>query len=149
MIGPDDAEQAGPPAHGHDRIKRDNHTNPGGFLSERDEFFQWLVDNDFLSKNFYIVCGDRHWQYHSIHPLGFEEFSTGALVDANSRMGRPPGDPDSNDPDAVIDQPYTYEEPTGGFLRVTVSPGSQPTAVFGFHDEHGVVLHEVRKVVHE
>ncbi len=65
MIGPDDAEQAGRAAEGHDLNKRDNHTNPGGFL------------------------------------------------------------------------------------RVTVSPGSEPTAVFGFHDEQGVVLHEVRKVVHE
>lgn len=150
MIGPDDADQAGQPAEGHDPVKRDNHSNPRGFAYERDAFFEWLIDNDFLNKNFYIVCGDRHWQYHSRHPLGFEEFSTGALVDANSRMGRPPGDPDSNDPDALIEQLYTYEEPTGGFLRVSVSvsPGSEPTAVFSFHDEHGVLLHEVRKVAH-
>lgn len=149
MIGPDDADQAGRPAEGHDPVKRDNHSNPYGFQYERDEFFGWLIDNDFLNKSFYIVCGDRHWQYHSIHPLGFEEFSTGALVDANSRMGRPPGDPNSNDPNAIIQQPYTSEEPTGGFLRVTVSPGSEPTAVFGFYDERGVLLHEERKVARE
>ncbi len=146
MIGPDDAEQAGRPAEGHDEVKRDNHTQVGGFRYERDEFFAWLLEHDFLDKNFYIVCGDRHWQYHSIHPTGFEEFSTGALIDANSRMGRPPGDPGSNDPDAEIQQPYTYDEPTGGFLRISVSPEPEPTAVFGFYDENGTLLHEARKV---
>lgn len=146
MIGPDDARQAGQPAAGHDEKKRDNHTNADGFQYERNGFFQWLIDNDFLNKGFYIVCGDRHWQYHSIHPLGFEEFSSGAIIDANSRMGRPPGDPDSNDPDALIEQPYTYGEPTGGFLRIIVTPGADPVAVFRFHDERGELLHEVRKI---
>lgn len=42
--------------------------------------------------------GDRHWQYHSIRPDGFEEFSVGVLVDRNSRLGRKPGDPESTDP---------------------------------------------------
>lgn len=76
MIGPDDAEQAGRSAENHDALKRDNHSNPQGFRDERDEFFAWLLENDFLDKNFYIVCGDRHWQYHSRHPNGLEEFST-------------------------------------------------------------------------
>ena len=80
---------------------------------------------------------ERHWQYHSRHPAGFEEFSTGAIIDANSRVGRPPGDPDSNDPNAEIEQLYTYDEPTGGFLRVTVTPGPSPTATFSFFDETG------------
>ena len=145
MIGPDDAEQAGRPAENHDPVKRDNHSNPQGFRDERDEFFAWLLENDFLDKNFYIVCGDRHWQYHSRHPNGLEEFSTGAIIDANSRVGRPPGDPNSNDPDAMIEQIYTYDEPTGGFLHVVVSPGSPATAVFSFFDENGTLLYEEHK----
>ncbi len=145
MIGPDDADQAGRPAENHDPLKRDNHSNPQGFRDERDEFFAWLLENDFLDKNFYIVCGDRHWQYHSRHPNGLEEFSTGAIIDANSRVGRPPGDPNSNDPDAMIEQLYTYDEPTGGFLHVVVSPGSPATAVFSFFDENGTLLYEERK----
>ena len=143
MIGPDDANQAGAVAEGHDHFKRDNHSNPEGFQAERDSFFEWLKENSV--ERFYIVCGDRHWQYHSIHPTGFEEFSTGALVDGNSRLGRNPGDPESNDPDALIQQPYTSAEPTGGFLHVTVTPGSEPTTVFRFFDEKGELLHEVRK----
>ena len=142
MIGPDDANQAGRPADNHDPTKRDNHSNPQGFRHERDELFDWLIENDFLNKNFYVVCGDRHWQYHSVDPSGFEEFSTGAIIDANSRVGRPPGDPESNDPDALIMQFYTYEEPTGGFLHVTVSPGDTPTATFRFFDEQGALMYE-------
>ena len=147
MIGPDDAEQAGRPAEGHDPVKRDNHADPSGFQYERDHFFSWLTDNGFLEdQNFYIICGDRHWQYHSIDPTGFEEFSTGALVDGNSRLGRSPGDPGSTDPDALIDQPYTQTEPSGGFLHVTITPGERPTATMRFHDERGVLLHTVVKV---
>jgi alkaline phosphatase/alkaline phosphatase D len=103
------------------------------------------LDNDFLDRNFYIVCGDRHWQYHSRHPNGLEEFSTGAIIDANSRMGRPPGDPDSNDPDAEIEQLYIYDEPTGGFLHISVSPGSPATASFSFFDENGVLMYETSR----
>ncbi len=147
MIGPDDAEQAGRPAEGHDALKRDNHADPAGFQHERDQFFDWLTNNGFLvDQNFYIICGDRHWQYHSIHPTGFEEFSTGALVDGNSRLGRSPGDPESTDPEGLIEQPYTQTEPSGGFLHVTISPGERPTATMRFHDERGVLLHTVEKV---
>ena len=142
MIGPDDANQAGRPADNHDPVKRDNHSNPSGFRHERDALFSWLIANDFLEKNFYIICGDRHWQYHSIDPTGLEEFSTGALIDANSRVGRPPGDPGSNDPNALIMQFYTYDEPTGGFLHITVRPGTPATAAFRFFDEQGELLYE-------
>jgi alkaline phosphatase/alkaline phosphatase D len=115
-------------------------------IIERYEFFQWLLKNGFDEKHFYMVCGDRHWQYHSIHPTGFEEFSSGALVDANSRLGRVPGDPNSTDPKALIEQPFTSQEPSGGFLRITVTPDPQPKAVFAFHDEKGKVLHQVEKI---
>jgi len=147
MIGPDDAEQAGQPAEGHDALKRDNHADPAGFQHKRDQFFDWLRNNGFLvDQNFFIICGDRHWQYHSIDPTGFEEFSTGALVDGNARLGRLPGDPNSTDPDALIDQPYTQSEAAGGFLHVTITPGERPTATIRFHDEYGVLLHTVEKV---
>ena len=38
---------------------------------------------------------------------------------------------------SAIEQAYPYEEPTGGLLRVTVSPGSDPTLMFRFFDERG------------
>ena len=143
MIGPDDVELQ----ISYGGLKRDNHSNPTGFMYERDAFFATLIDGGFLEdQNLYIITGDRHWQYHSIHPTGFEEFSSGALVDGNSRIGRSPGDPESTDPDALIVQPYTQTEASGGFLHVTVSPGVQPTATFRFYDERGVLLHTVEKI---
>ncbi|QDT66362.1 alkaline phosphatase D family protein [Calycomorphotria hydatis] len=136
MIGPDDMR------------KTDNHTNLGGFRHEGREFFQWLQDEGLLKRHFYIICGDRHWQYHSIDPTGVEEFSCGALVDANSRLGRKPGDPKSTDPDGEIVQPYYQTPASGGFLHVRVKPGGggeQPRLYFCFMDEHGVLLHEHEK----
>jgi alkaline phosphatase/alkaline phosphatase D len=142
MVGPDDIFLPWPYAG---QPKRDNHTNPGGFRLEGDAFFSWLYDNDFLNKNLYMICGDRHWKYHSIRPDGFEEFSTGALVDANSRLGRIPGDPDSTDPDGDIVQPYIDDPETGGFLKVVVRPGSPATCEFTLYDENGVILYTTTK----
>ena len=136
MIGPDDA------------YKKDNHANFGGFQHERQLFFDWLKKNDFLSKNFYLMCGDRHWQYHSIHPDGFEEFSSGAFVDQNSRPGRMPGDPESTDPDAILKVPYIQTEGknSGGFLMVQVKDLSDaPTINFTYYDTGGRQLYSVTK----
>ncbi len=129
MIGPDDLR------------KTDNHCDIGGFRHERDEFFAWLKKSNI--KNFYIICGDRHWQYHSVAPGGFEEFSCGALVDANSRLGRKPGDPESTDAEATIKQPYYQTPRSGGFLMVHSS--GVGTLRFIWHDERGVVLHQHEK----
>ena len=75
-------------------------------------------------------------------PRGFEEFSSGALIDANSRLGRNPGDPESNDPDGLIVQPFSSPEPTGGFLEVTVTSGEAPAAAFRWFDELGALEYE-------
>lgn len=136
MIGPDDLR------------KTDNHTNIGGFRHERDEFFTWLVENGLDQKHFYIVCGDRHWQYLSVDSTGIEEFSCGALVDANSRLGRKPGDPKSTDPEGLIKQPYYQNPRSGGFLVITQNPSSDgkgATLEFSWRDEKGVVLHTTVK----
>ncbi|MEM9325853.1 MAG: alkaline phosphatase D family protein [Bacteroidota bacterium] len=138
MVGPDDA------------YKTDNHVNHDGFRHEGEAIFQWWKDNGFLKKNLYIICGDRHWQYHAMHPSGFEEFSTGALVDNNSRAGRLAGDPKSTDPDALIEQFYVQgdrESASGGFLLFSVEQrAGRPTASFQFFDEKGVLLYEAKKV---
>jgi len=128
-----------------DELKRDNMTNPGGFKKERDGFFAWLRQNRILGNNFYIICGDRHWQYYSIDPTGLEEFSTGAIVNENSRLGRAPGDPLGNDPKGLIKQPYTNKEPIGGFLKFTVEPGEKPKARIRWYDDHGVEQYAVVK----
>lgn len=135
MIGPD----------GDGKI--DNHANKGGYMTEANEFFSWLNENNLLKKNFYIICGDRHWQYHSIHPSGVEEFSCGALVDANSRLGVKPGDPKSGDPNGEIKQPYTSSEPSGGFLNVSLKNDNEKGIFlkFDYYDEKGKLLYEISK----
>ena len=138
MVGPDDA------------YKTDNHVNHDGFRHEGEAIFTWLGDNGFLDKNLYIICGDRHWQYHAMHPSGFEEFSTGSLVDNNSRAGRLAGDPESTDPDSLIKQFYIQgdkESASGGFLSVTVQrKDSIPVASFQHYDEKGNLLYETEKL---
>ena len=105
MVGPDDL------------MKIDNHADLSGFHHEADAFFAWLKENQI--GNFTIICGDRHWQYHSIHPSGVEEFACGALNDENSRMGVAPGNRNGSDPQALIKQEYTSPTPNGGFLQIT------------------------------
>jgi len=137
LIGPDDA------------YKKDNHTNPGGFQHERDKLFKWFISEDLLQQNIIFICGDRHWQYHSIHPDGFEEFSCGALVDANAREGRLPGDPGSTDPEGKIDQPYVQGpgKASGGFLNIRVKNESEGSVLsLIFLDEKGKVLYSHQKV---
>jgi alkaline phosphatase/alkaline phosphatase D len=135
MIGPDDA------------YKKDNHTNTGGFQSEQQEFFSWLLENGFLNEDLYFVCGDRHWQYHSIHPNGLEEFSSGAFVNQNSRPGRKPGDPESTDPEAKIKTPFLQiDEWGGGFLYVKAfMDENNPTINFSFRDTAGGERYSVEK----
>ena len=138
MVGPDDLR------------KTDNHTNIGGFRHERDEFFKWLQETGLDEQGFAVVCGDRHWQYHAIHPTGIEEFSCGALVDANSRLGRKPGDPKSTDPEGLIKQPYMQNPRSGGFLWIEIAPNEKSPndarLTFRWHDERGVLLHEHVKI---
>jgi alkaline phosphatase D len=133
MVGPDDA------------TKIDNHADIGGFRHEGDAFFAWLKENKITG--FMIVCGDRHWQYHSIHPSGIEEFACGALNDENARLGVPPGSKKGTDPEARIKQPYLYQEPTGGFLQMRVSPEGRGSSklVVEHRDDYGKVMNTVSK----
>ena len=134
------------PDHGS---KRDNHANPRGFRHEGQAFLDWLSRHGLLDGHFYVVCGDRHWQYHSVHPSGLEEFSCGALVDANSIPGKRPGDPKSTDPESQVKQLYIYEQPTGGFLKVTIGAegeANRATAEFSFFDEKGRLLYTHTKL---
>jgi len=107
LVGPDDVR------------KRDNHTNPRGFRYEGDDFHAWAASS-LPPGRLLVITGDRHWQYHSIHPFGTEEISVGALTDQSSRMGRRPGDPKGTDPDATVRQPYTAQRRKGGFLEVSI-----------------------------
>ncbi len=130
LIGPDDA------------YKNDNHVNHNGFRYEGQGFLNWIAENRSVIGNFYIIHGDRHWQYHSVDPRGIEEFSVGAIDATNARMPRLPGDPKSTDSEGTIKQPYVASEVTGGFLRIRTDIGSLR---FTFYDETGNILYQTEK----
>ncbi len=127
MVGPDDKK------------KIDNHADISGFRHEADAFFAWLKENKI--DNLKLICGDRHWQYHSIHPSGIEEFACGALNDENSRMGVAPGAQNGSDPQALVKQPYTSATPKGGFLRISV--GAE--LVLEHFDSRGALQNRVQR----
>jgi len=94
-----------------------------------------------------IFCGDRHWQYHSIHPSGVEEFACGALNDENARLGVPPGSKKGSDPEGRIKQPYLAPEPSGGFLQVRISRDAKTGATLAIEhrDDYGKLMNTVVK----
>jgi alkaline phosphatase D len=119
------------PIVGPDRPnKRDNHSN-ASFATEGDEFRAWARKN--VPENFFVACGDRHWQYHSVHPSsGMHEFSSGPASDLHAE-GTPGEDP----------RYHRFHKVQGGFLAVTVVPkgkGSQIT--LRLHDVRGRVSYE-------
>jgi alkaline phosphatase D len=127
MVGPDDLQ------------KIDNHADIRGFRHEADAFFAWLQENRI--GNLTIICGDRHWQYHSIHPSGVEEFACGALNDENARLGIAPGAKNGSDPEGRIKQLYTSPTPNGGFLQITVGE----SLLLEHFDSRGKRLHSAMR----
>jgi alkaline phosphatase D len=108
------------PLVGPDRPNsNDNHSN-AGFAHEGNELREWLRDN--APENFFVVCGDRHWQYHSVHP-------TTRVQDA----GGSPGE------DAAY---HKFHRVQGGFLAVTLArSGNRSTIVFEHRDVLGAVVY--------
>lgn len=116
------------PIVGPDRAKKaDNHSNKA-FQHEGDEIRAWFRAN--VPDNFFVICGDRHWQYHSVHPeTGLNEFSIGAASDPHA--GGTPGEDKSY---------HRFHRVKGGFLTVEVA---REAIVFRHRDVHGKVVNEV------
>ena len=115
------------PLVGPDRAnKGDNHANKA-FTYEGNELRQWIRKN--AGQNFFVACGDRHWQYHSVDPeTGVQEFSSGPASDEHA--GGSPGE----DP-----RYHRFHRVKGGFLSVTAAAQG---ISFRFHDVHGRVVYE-------
>ena len=121
------------PLVGPDRgDKNDNHSNEG-FSHEGDEIRSWLKEN--VPDNFFVVCGDRHWQYHSVHPTaGVQEFSVGPA--SNSHASGSPGE----------DKTYhKFHRVKGGFLCVELRPsGAESEIAFQLRGVDGAVGYEAK-----
>jgi alkaline phosphatase D len=122
------------PLVGPDRKnKRDNHANEG-FQHEGDELRAWLQAN--VPDNFFSICGDRHWQFHSVHPeAGVHEFSVGAA--SNQHAGGTPG----------LDETYhQFHRVKGGFLSVVLEPTTVGSRIrLRHHDVDGEVVYEYER----
>lgn len=119
------------PVVGPDRGgKNDNHANQG-FRHEGDELRAWLKSN--APDNFFVICGDHHWQYHSVHPeTGVHEFCPGAASDAHA--GGSPGK------DLAY---HRFQLQKGGFLSTAlVRDGDNTRIRFQHHDVNGKVVYE-------
>lgn len=128
------------PLVGPDRAKKaDNHAN-AAFAREGEELRRSLGGRRVgggsvggRGGDTFVVCGDRHWQYHSVDPeSGLEEFSCGPASDAHA--GGSPGE------DPLF---HRFHREQGGFLSVTVEPRAKGSALlFRFHDVDGAVVYE-------
>jgi alkaline phosphatase D len=121
------------PLVGPDRgNKNDNHSNEG-FTHEGDEIRTWLKEN--VPDNFFVVCGDRHWQYHSVHPTaGVQEFSVGPA--SNSHASGSPGE----------DKTYhKFHRVKGGFLCVELKANGKESEIgFQLRGVDGEVGYEAK-----
>lgn len=109
--------------------KNDNHAN-AGFQHEGDELRAWFKAN--VPNNFFVICGDRHWQYHSVHPeTGLNEFSVGSASDEHA-AGSPGEDK----------RYHKFHLVKGGFLSASVkSHGATSSIECRLHDVHGAVVY--------
>ena len=119
------------PIVGPDRdSKADNHAN-AAYAHEGSEFRRWAAEN--LGGNFFIVNGDRHWQYHSVDPeTGLHEFGCGPASDVHA--GGTPGENKAY---------HQFHRLAGGFLSVNTRRANREDLItFRHHDVNGAVVYE-------
>jgi phosphodiesterase/alkaline phosphatase D-like protein len=119
------------PIIGPDRMmKGDNHANLNGFWFEGQAFLDWLRDNKL--SNVVLMCGDRHWQYHSIdrrRDREINEFSCGPTSDDHTQPVPPAID--------GVDRPYAASR--GGFMKITYA--TERTLAFEHFSMDGAPLY--------
>ncbi|MEO1980061.1 MAG: alkaline phosphatase D family protein [Fuerstiella sp.] len=117
------------PIVGPDRVgnKHDNHSNVD-FQHEGDEIRTFLAKQE----NTIVICGDRHWQYHSVDPkTGIREYSCGPASDEHAG-GWTKGD--------FRADYHRFLKVAGGFLSVKCQRDkNMPTLTLSFHAVDGEV----------
>jgi len=116
------------------RNKHDNHAN-AAFAHEGDELRAWFAEH--VPDNFFVICGDRHWQYHSVHPVtGLHEFSVGPASNEHAA-----GSPGENP------RFHRFHRVKGGFLSVSVDRRDAiPHIQFELRDIEGNVVYHFEAV---
>jgi len=114
------------PIVGPDRAnKKDNHSN-ASYAHESLEFRNFLKAN--FDGNVVSICGDRHWQYHSVDPhSGLHEFGCGAASDEHA--GGTPG---------LNKDLHRFHRVKGGYLSIDADAS---TLRLQHRDVRGEVVH--------
>ncbi len=119
------------PIMGPDRLmKGDNHANLNGFWHEAQMFLDWIKEKEL--KNVILMCGDRHWQYHSIdrrNGRSTHEFSCGPTSDDHTQAVPPLYE--------GLERPYAASR--GGFLSIRYQPNDR-TLTISHHSIKGEIL---------
>jgi alkaline phosphatase D len=123
------------PFVGPDRKNKDDSHANAAFAHEGDELRAWFQEN--VADNFFVICGDRHWQYHSVHPVtGLHEFSVGPA--SNEHAAGSPGE------DLRF---HRFHRVKGGFLSVSVDRrDAVPHIRFELRDIDGSVVYHFEVV---
>lgn len=126
------------PLVGPDRERKmDNHANRA-FAVEGAKVRQLLASYP----NTISVCGDRHWQYHSVDPeTGLHEFSVGPLSERHAGGW----DPNDQRPDM-----HRFLAVAGGYLELQLDrEDDAPILTLRHLDPHGTQRHQHRLTVDE
>ncbi len=118
------------PLVGPDRDnKHDNYSNDV-FATEGQEVRKLLASYP----NLVSICGDRHWQYHSIDPkTGLHEFSVGPASDRHAGGW---------DPKDYREGIHQFLRVAGGYLEIELAGGEQsPTLTLRHLDTQGAEHH--------
>jgi alkaline phosphatase D len=119
------------PIVGPDRQnKNDNHANRG-FSHESQEIRNFIKNN--FDGNVISVCGDRHWQYHSVDPeTGLHEFGCGPASDAHAD-GTPGFDK----------LRHKFHRVLGGYVSIHLArDGAQSSLRLSHRDVHGATVYQ-------
>ncbi len=118
------------PIVGPDREnKQDNHAN-AVFATEGNEIRKLLASH----ANLVTVCGDRHWQYHSVDPVtGLHEFSVGPASDRHAGGW---------DPKEYREGMHRFLRVAGGYLEIELAGTADTRSLTLRHlDTHGREQH--------
>lgn len=118
------------PIVGPDRAnKRDNLSNEG-FQFEGRKARKFLAEHP----NTVVVCGDRHWQYHSVDPeTGLHEFSVGPVSDRHAGGWQE---------DDYRPEIHRFLKVAGGYLEIELDEsGDQPRLTLTHRDVSGAERH--------
>jgi hypothetical protein len=122
-------------------------TRSGLYQVQKDSLFTWLKNNGLRNNGLYFICNGTDFQYHSMNQMGFEEFSSGSLVNSCIHSDNAVNDSISVSLPGKIIQPYVQTKSGNGFLMVYSRRNeyNSPVLVFRFFDEEGKLLYSVSK----